>query len=118
MSDLDKLKKEIIAFRDARDWKQFHNAKDLSLSLSLEAAELLEHFQWKNPEEIQKVVNSNKDEIGEEVADILNYLILLCEEVGIDILEVTRKKLSKSESKYPVDKSKGTHKKYTELSKE
>lgn len=106
----------IIAFRDARDWKQFHNPKDLSISLALETAEVLEHFQWKNEKEIDKHVKNNKDEIAEELADVLNYLIILAHDFDIDLLKAEEDKITKNENKYPQDKAKGNHKKYTELS--
>jgi NTP pyrophosphatase (non-canonical NTP hydrolase) len=115
VDSLETLKLQILKFRDDRDWKQFHNPKDLSISIALEAAELLEYFQWKSPEEVKERVDKKKEEIGEEMADILNYLILLAHELDIDLIEATSKKIEKSDKKYPVEKSKGTHKKYTEL---
>lgn len=108
---LDKIKK----FRDERDWKQFHNHKDMAISIVLESAELLEHFQWKNNEEIEKAVKENHEEIGEEMADILVYLLELSDNLGIDIIEAAEKKMKKNEIKYPVSKAKGIAKKYDEL---
>ena len=115
MSDLEKLTKNIIAFRDSRDWKQFHNPKDLAISLTLEAGELLEHFQWKNADEVREYLTKNKQDVSDEVADVFNYLILIANELDIDLVKVTAEKLEKSAAKYPVEKSKGNHKKYTEL---
>jgi NTP pyrophosphatase (non-canonical NTP hydrolase) len=115
--ELKKLTDRIIKFRDARDWKQFHKPKDLAISLSLEASEVLEHFQWKSEKEIEEYVKTNKDEIADELADVLNYLLLTSYDLGIDIGDALNKKIDKSESKYPVEKAKGNAKKYTELEK-
>jgi len=115
MADIDDLTKRIIAFRDARDWKQFHNPKDLALSLVLEAGEVLEHFQWKNPKEVEEYIKTNKADIGEELADVFYWVLLMSKDLGIDIKTALIKKLEKNEAKYPVEKAKGSHKKYTEL---
>jgi NTP pyrophosphatase (non-canonical NTP hydrolase) len=115
MSDLNNLTKRIIAFRDARDWKQFHNPKDLSLSLVLEATELMEHFQWKNTEEMQKHLLEKKEDIGDELADILYWVLLIGHDFEINVLEALERKIAKNEAKYPVEKAKGVHKKYNEL---
>jgi len=105
----------IIKFRDARDWKQFHNPKDVALSLVLEATEVMEHFQWKNQKEIEKYVKTHKIEIAEELADTLYWVLLMSHDLGIDILDSLDKKMIKNEAKYPVAKAKGKHTKYTEL---
>jgi NTP pyrophosphatase (non-canonical NTP hydrolase) len=115
MYDLKNLTKRIIAFRDARDWKQFHNPKDLSLSLVLEATELMEHFQWKNAEEMQKHLLEKKEDIGDELADILYWVLLIGHDFEIDVLKALERKIAKNEAKYPVEKAKGVHKKYNEL---
>ncbi len=115
MSELQDLQKRIIDFRDARDWKQFHNPKDLALSLVLEAAEVLEHFQWKNPEEIEAYVKTNKKDISEELVDTLYWILLIAHDLGVDLAEAFDQKMRKNEAKYSVEKSKGNHKKYTEL---
>jgi len=115
MADLKVLQKKIIAFRDERDWKQFHNPKDLAISLSLEASELLEHFQWKTPEEISSYVLKNKNDISDELADVLNYVLIIANDLDIDIMMASLKKLKKNSEKYAVEKSRGNHKKYTEL---
>lgn len=115
MSDLERLTAQIIEFRDARDWKQFHNPKDLAISLSLEASEVLEHFQWKSKEEMEKYVVGSKQEIGEELADVLYWVLLMSHDLNIDILEALDKKVSKNEKKYPVEKAKGVHTKYNKL---
>lgn len=113
--NISDLTDRIISFRDARDWKQFHNPKDVALSLSLEAAEVLEHFQWKNGEELKEYVESHKDHIGEELADVLYWVLLMSNDLGIDILDALNKKMDQNEAKYPEDKFKGNHKKYNEL---
>lgn len=112
---LKELVDRLIAFRNARDWKQFHNPKDLAISLSLEAGEVLEHFQWKSKEEIEKYVIENKEEIGEELADVFNWVLVLSHDLDIDIVEASEKKISQNEAKYPVEKAKGKHTKYTKL---
>lgn len=117
MPDVRKITDRIIKFRDARDWKQFHNPKDLAISLSLEAAEVLEHFQWKNLEEMQKYIKEQKSDIADEMADVLYWLLLMSHDLDIDLLEALDKKQSKNEKKYPVEKAKGNAKKYTELEK-
>lgn len=115
MSDIKNLTKRIIDFRDARDWKQFHNPKDVALSLSLEAAEVLEHFQWKNGKELEEYVITHKEHIGEELADVLYWILLMSHDLDINIIEALSKKMDKNEEKYNVEKAKGNHKKYTEL---
>lgn len=115
MSDIQNLIKIILKFRDERDWKKFHNPKDVSMSLVLEATEVLEHFQWKNEDEIQEYIKSHKKEIGEELSDVLYWVLLLSHDLGIDIKKVFKRKMAISNKKYPVEKAKGSHKKYTEL---
>lgn len=115
MPNIEELTKRIIAFREGRDWKQFHNAKDLAISLTLEASEVLEHFQWKSKEEIEKYIKTNKDDIGEELADVLYCVLLLSHDLDVDILDAMDKKLKKNELKYPVEKSKGRNVKYNKL---
>lgn len=115
MSDIQKLIKEITAFRDARNWKQFHNPKDLALSLVLEAGEVMEHFQWKNAEEMNAYVKTHRTEIGEELADVLYYVLLMGHDFEIDVMKALEEKMKKNDEKYPVEKAKGNHTKYTEL---
>ena len=115
MQNIEEVTKKIIDFRNVRDWEQFHNPKDVALSLVLEAGEVMEHFQWKNKEEIEKYVIENKDEIGEELADVLYWVLLMSYDLKINVLEALEKKLIKNEEKYPVDKSKGKHTKYNKL---
>lgn len=115
VSEIDKITKEIVKFRDARDWKQFHNPKDLAISLSLESSEVLEHFQWKSKEEIEKYIKTNTKEIGEELADVLYWVLLLANDLNIDIEKAFHLKMKQNHKKYPIKKSKGNHTKYTEL---
>ncbi|NNM84121.1 nucleotide pyrophosphohydrolase [Candidatus Parcubacteria bacterium] len=115
MTKLEEVTRRIIAFRDARDWKQFHNPKDVALSLVLEATEVMEHFQWKNKEEMEKYVLSAKKEIGEELADVLYWVLLMGHDLNIDVLAAMKKKLKINEKKYPVKKAKGKHTKYDKL---
>ena len=114
-NSIQKLTEEITKFRDERDWQQFHNPKDCAISLSLGAAEVLEHFQWKNKEEIEVYVKEGKEEIGEELADVLSWVLLMSHDLGIDIADAPEKKIEKNKAKYPVEKAKGKHTKYTKL---
>ncbi len=115
MKNIDELVKRIIIFRDERDWKQFHNPKDLTISLVLEATEVMEHFQWKNTKETKKYIIEKKNEIGEELADVLYWVLLMSHDLKIDVLDALEKKIRKNEEKYPIQKAKGNHKKYKEL---
>ncbi len=115
MSDIKKLTKDLVKFRDARDWKQFHNPKDCAISLSLEAAEVLEHFQWKDTKEVEQYLKTNKADIGEELADVLYWVLLISHDLKIDLARAFEKKMEKNSAKYPVAKAKGKHTKYTEL---
>ncbi|MBU1083179.1 nucleotide pyrophosphohydrolase [Patescibacteria group bacterium] len=112
---MNDLTKRIIAFRDARDWKQFHNPKDVALSLVLEASEVMEHFQWKNKEEIEEYIETNKTDISEELADVLYWVLLMSHDLKIDVLVALEAKIRKNEEKYPVEKAKGKHTKYNKL---
>lgn len=109
---LSQLQEAIIAFRNQREWKQFHTAKDLLLGLNIEVSELQELFLWKSASEIESI---EKTKIENELADIFIYLTYLSNEFDIDLLEAVRKKIELNEHKYPVEKSKGSNKKYTEL---
>ncbi len=115
MANTSELIKKLVSFRDARDWKQFHNPKDMALSLVLEASEVMEHFQWKNKEEVEKYVQTNKADIGEELADVLSWVLLMGHDLEIDVLTALEKKIKKNEEKYPVEKAKGKHTKYNKL---
>ncbi len=115
MKSLQDLSQKVIAFRDARDWKQFHNPKDMALSLVLEASELMEHFQWKNGKEIEEYFEGNKEEIADEMADVLHCLLIMSSDLGIHLDKALLKKIKKNESKYPVKKAKGRAVKYNKL---
>lgn len=107
--------REIQKFRDERDWMQFHAPKNLAIAISIEAAELLEHFVWTPEAESPARARTRIKELREEVADIGIYLFELADNLGIDLLEVMQEKLEKNAVKYPVSKSKGNSRKYTEL---
>ena len=109
---MDNLIEKINQFRDARDWRQYHNEKDLAISISLEAAELLEVFQWCSSEE---AVQNKLPQIEGELADVFIYAIMLASNLDLDIEQLVLNKLTKNEQKYPVAKSKGRKEKYTEL---
>lgn len=115
MSDIKNLTEKIKKFRDERDWAQFHNHKELAISLVLEATEVLEHFQWKSHEESNRHVENNKDEVAEELADVAIYLLELSDNIGINLPEAIEKKLKKNAEKYPVSKAKGRHEKYNKI---
>ena len=102
----------ILKFRDDRDWRQFHNPKDLAISLSLEAAELLEVFQW-SAEDLH--CEEKMDKIREELADVVSYCILMADACGLDLDEIVQAKVKRNAEKYPVEKAKGKADKYTEL---
>lgn len=106
------LIEKIIKFRDDRNWSQFHNPKDLAISISLEAAELLELFQWNNSKE---TTENNYQELQDELADILIYCTLMADKLDIDIDEAVKSKLEKNEKKYPVEKSYNSKEKYDQL---
>ena len=103
---------QVLKFRDDRNWKQFHNPKDLAISISLEAAELLEIFQWSGEDVYCK---EKMDQIREELADVLNYSILMADACGLDLDEIIRDKVKKNNEKYPVEKAYGSKEKYMEL---
>ena len=103
---------QVLKFRDDRDWKQFHNPKDLAISISLEAAELLEVFQW-SAEDVK--CEEKMDKIREELADVVNYCILMADACGLDLDEIVREKIKRNNEKYPVEKAFGSKEKYTEL---
>lgn len=109
MSDLEELRQEIVKFTQERDWDQFHNGKDLALALSIEAAELNEAFLWKDVSEV------NVEKVKEELADIINYAILIADKYNLDIKQIVLDKIRRNAEKYPVEKAYGSAKKYNEL---
>lgn len=106
---MDQVIQRLRQFRDARDWQQFHNTKDLALALSIEASELLEAYLWKAPEAV------DPEKVKEELADVMAYALLLCDAYKFDIEKIILEKIAKNEKKYPVGKAWGTAKKYNEL---
>ncbi|MEX0345842.1 MAG: nucleotide pyrophosphohydrolase [Rhizobiaceae bacterium] len=114
---LETLTERLIAFRDARDWRQFHSLKELIVSLNLEASELLELTQWKSSEAVEQMANSadNKRRLEEECADILLYLLLVAERADIDLVEAAEEKIALNEQKYPVEKARGNATKYSDF---
>jgi NTP pyrophosphatase (non-canonical NTP hydrolase) len=115
MSQLKALTEKVVAFRDEREWKQFHNPKDLALSMLLESAELLELFQWKDAAATQNVATTKKDALADELADVFYYSLLMSHDLGIDLHQALIDKLAKNAAKYPAEKARGSNKKYTEL---
>jgi NTP pyrophosphatase (non-canonical NTP hydrolase) len=109
MSDLKDITSALLKFRDERDWAQFHNPKDLALALNIEAGELLETFLWKSS------AQADIAQVKEELADVFAFAFLLAEQYGFDVKQIVLEKIEKNALKYPVDKSKGVAKKYTEL---
>jgi len=109
MSDTKEIIETLIKFRNERDWEQFHNPKDLALAISIEAGELLELFLWKSPEE------ADREKVKKELADILAFSFLLAHKYDLDIKQIVLDKIKENSKKYPVEKAKGTAKKYNEL---
>jgi NTP pyrophosphatase (non-canonical NTP hydrolase) len=109
MKDTEEIINALLAFRNERDWEQFHNAKDLALALNIESGELLETFLWKNSDK------ADRNKVKEELADVFAYAFLLAEKYNFDVSEIILEKIKKNAEKYPVDKAKGTSKKYDEL---
>lgn len=109
MKDIGEITQALLKFRNERDWEQFHNPKDLALAINVEAGELLELFLWKNSE------SANTEKIKEELADVFAYAFLLAEKYKLDVKEIVLEKIVKNGEKYPVEKAKGTAKKYDEL---
>lgn len=112
MNDIQEIIQALIKFRDERDWEQFHDSKNLATAISIEAAELNELFLWKTIKESDEV---DPEKIKEELADIIAFSLLLANKHGFDIKQIVLDKIRKNGEKYPVDKSKGTAKKYDEL---
>ena len=109
MSSIERITAALLKFRDDRDWKQFHNPKDLAIALNIESSELLENFLWKSADE------ANQDKVKEELADVLAYALLLAKHFNFDIEEIVLEKIEKNALKYPAEKAKGSAKKYNEL---
>jgi len=114
MNDLDEIKEKLRQFALARDWEQFHSPKNLSMALAGEVGELLELFQWLTEEQSKNLTRVQRKAVEEEVADVFLYLLRLADRLGVDLLEAAKNKIIINEHKYPVDKVKGSSKKYTE----
>lgn len=114
--DLAELSKAVARFARERDWEQFHTPKNLALSLTIEAAEVAEIFQWLTDEQARALPASKKEHLADELADTFTYLLKLADAYGIDLVKAAHAKLEKNAVKYPVEKSKGSAKKYDELS--
>lgn len=112
---IEEMTARILRFREERDWVQFHNPKDLALSLSLEAAEVLELMQWRNGDELSAHLKANHDRVGDELSDVLYWTLLLARDLGVDLPAAFEKKMQANEAKYPQDLAKGRHTKYTDL---
>lgn len=115
MSGIRQITEKIRKFRDERDWMQFHDPKNMAVSIIIEASELLEYFQWKSKKEVNEYIKNHKSQLEEEIADIAIYLFELADNLGIDLFSVTEKKIRKNEKKYPIEKAKGKAKKYNQL---
>ena len=115
MTDLESLRNQLRTFAAERDWDQFHSPKNLAAALAVEAAELLEHFQWLTESESQQLPPEVLAAVRAEVADVLLYLIRISDKLGIDLIAAANAKIELNAEKYPVDKARGSSKKYTEL---
>jgi dCTP diphosphatase len=115
MSDIKRMTEIARTFRDERDWKQFHDHKSMAMSLAIEAAEVMEHFQWLKEDQLDAYVAEHKEDIGDELADVTFYLLELADNLGIDLSDAFERKVAKSAAKYPVEKAKGVATKYTRL---
>jgi NTP pyrophosphatase (non-canonical NTP hydrolase) len=113
-STLEQLTRLVLDFREERDWRQFHNPKDMALSLSLEAGEVLELMQWRNGSELDAHLKASKDRLGEELADVLGWILLMAHDQQIDLGAAFAKKIELNKSKYPIEKARGSARKYTE----
>ena len=115
MNDIQSLKLALREFADARDWAQFHSPKNLSAALTVEAAELLEHFQWLTEEQSKTLAPEKLVEVADEIADVMLYLVQIADKLDIDLLKAATDKLAKNRGKYPVDRSRGSSRKYNEI---
>lgn len=113
--DIQELQAALRQFAQERDWGQFHSPKNLAVSLSIEAAEVLEHFQWLTEDQSRTLDDARRREVAHEIADVLLYLLQLSDRLGIDPLQAAREKLALNAQRYPADKARGTSRKYTEL---
>jgi NTP pyrophosphatase (non-canonical NTP hydrolase) len=116
-TNIQVLKDQIKDFCEKRDWDQFHGAKDLAIGVITESSELLEHFRFKSEKEVEELFKNpeKREHISEEMADVMYFLLRLAQKYDVDIADALNKKLDKNEKKYPIEKAKGSNKKYTEL---
>ncbi|HEY1686277.1 MAG TPA: nucleotide pyrophosphohydrolase [Tepidisphaeraceae bacterium] len=114
---LEEMRQVAVKFRDERDWKQFHSPKELAIQVVLEATELLELMQWKNGAELAAVLEDRKQDVADELADVLHGVVLIADEMGIDLGQAFVEKMKKNERKYPIEKARGSSRKYTEYEK-
>ena len=112
---IDEITAEIRAFRDARDWKQFHGPREMAVGITVEAAELLEHFNWKTPAQCDQIIGERRAQIAEEMADVAILLFEMADNSGVNLGAAMRAKLAKNAVNYPVSKARGSNTKYTEL---
>lgn len=115
MNEYDEIVKTIIQFRSDRDWEQFHDPKNLAEALSIECGELLEVFLWKSTEQSKELSSQEMNRVQEEAADIFIFLVYLADSLGIDLLDAVTDKLHQNEMKYPIEKARGTSRKYSDL---
>lgn len=114
-AEIEELQASLRTFAAEREWEQFHSPKNLAAALSVEASELLEHFQWLTDQQSFALPEDKRGKVAEEIADVLLYLLQLSDKLKIDPIDAARKKLQTNAEKYPVDRAKGTSKKYSEL---
>jgi len=107
------LTERLLRFRDARDWKQFHTPKELAIAVAIEAAELLEHFRWMRDDEVAEHLAAERDAVADEVADVAAFLIYLADALQLDLIETVNRKFDRNDERYPVDRARGVHTKYT-----
>lgn len=115
MTDLESLRDQLRTFASDRDWDQFHSPKNLAAALAVETSELLEHFQWLTEAQSQQLPSEALNEVSAEVADMLLYLIRISDKLGIDLIAAAKAKIVLNAEKYPVEKARGSSRKYTEL---
>lgn len=115
MNEIREITDKIKKFRDDRDWMQFHSPKNMAVSIAIEAAELLQEFQWKNKQQVEAYIDHNKERVQDEIADIAVYVFELADNLNIDLIKAMSDKIEKNKQKYPIEKAKGISKKYTEL---
>jgi NTP pyrophosphatase (non-canonical NTP hydrolase) len=114
ISSIDELAKRLREFAAERDWEQFHSPKNISMALSVEVAEIVEHFQWMTEQQSRELSGDQKLETSQELADAFIYLVRLADQLNIDLLDAADKKLQVNETKYPADRVRGSSKKYTD----